>query len=219
MNHPQLIARLRDELRPTIALSLYCLQRLSPELLGVFEHAVNYHNGLLPGFRGLKATAWSRYRGEQETGFTFHRMVPRLDAGPVLLQEARPIRADRKTADLDLAKATAAAARIPRVLRAVVDGDPGTPQSAGGRYFSMRDYLAVTRIPDTSVLSSAELARRLTAFDRLEMRIAGAWHEVTGVRQLPQSAGTGARLGFRTSDGVTVEPVLFRSLRTRSCHF
>ena len=47
INHPQFIARLRNEIRPTIALSFFCPQKFSQELLATFGDTVNYHNSLL----------------------------------------------------------------------------------------------------------------------------------------------------------------------------
>ncbi len=212
INHPDFIAQLRDEIRPTIALSFYCLQKFSPSLLEVFRHAINYHNGLLPGYRGLKATAWSVYQGDKETGFTFHRMGKELDEGPVLVQGAVPVSPDSSTVALDLEKAITAMNYIPQVLRMVVDGYPGEPQSGEGRYFSRADYLAVTRISDPSSLSIAELTRRLRAFGGLRIRIGNRWHKATKIREVPERCCKGGRRCFRTSDGVMVEPLRFRNL-------
>ncbi|HJX30679.1 MAG TPA: formyltransferase family protein [Thermodesulfobacteriota bacterium] len=196
-----------------MALSFYCLQKFSPNLREVFSHAINYHNGLLPGYRGLKATAWSVYQGDKETGFMFHRMSKELDEGPILVQGAVPVSPDSSTVDLDLEKVIAAATNyIPHVLRMVVDGYPGEPQSGKGRCFSRADYVAVTRIPDPSSLSIAELTRRLRAFGGLRIRIANRWHKATKIREIPERFCEKGRCCFRTSDGVMVEPLRFRHL-------
>jgi hypothetical protein len=50
--------------RPTLALSLGCLQIFKPRLIDAFEMAVNYHDGYLPFYKGLAATAWSLYHRE-----------------------------------------------------------------------------------------------------------------------------------------------------------
>ena len=212
INHPHFIARLRNDIRPTIALSFYCLQKFSPNLLEVFRHAINYHNGLLPGYRGLKATAWSVYQGDKETGFTFHRMGKELDEGPILVQGAVPVSPDSSTVDLDLEKAITAANYIPQVLRMVVDGYPGEPQSGKDRYFSRADYVAVTKIPDPSSLSIAELTTRLRAFGGLRIRIGNRWHKATKIRKVPERFCNKGQCCFRTSDGVMVEPLRLRNL-------
>ena len=212
INHPDFIAQLRNEIRPTIALSFYCLQKFSPDLLEVFRHAVNYHNGLLPAYRGLKATAWSVYHGEKETGFTFHRMNKELDEGPILAQGTVPVSPDSGTVDLDLEKAITATNYIPQVLRMVVGGDPGVPQKDKGKYFAKADYLAVTRIPDPSSLSIAELIRRLRAFGGLQIRIGDRWHKAAKIREIRERLRKRSCCCFRTSDGVLVEPVRLRHL-------
>ena len=212
INHPHFVTQLRDEIRPTIALSFYCLQKFSPNLLEVFRYAINYHNGLLPGYRGLKATAWSVYQGDKETGFTFHRMSKELDEGPILMQGTVPVSPDSSTVGLDLEKAITATNYIPRMLRMVVDGYPGKPQSGERRYFSRADYLAVTKIPDPSSLSIAELTRRLRAFGGLRIRIGNRWHKTTKIREIPERFCKSSRCCFRTSDGVMVEPLRFRHL-------
>lgn len=213
INHPRFIAQIRNEIRPTIALSFYCLQKFSPNLLAVFSHAVNYHNGLLPKYRGRKATAWSVYQGEQETGFTFHHMTKRIDEGPILAQEALPISANQSSLDLDFEKAIMAATHISRVLRMVVDGNPGKPQLGGNSsYFSIEDHRGLTRIPAPSILSSVELARRLRAFECLRMRIAGKWHEVTKIKLVTNPVGKSGRFCFLASDGVMIVPVRFQHL-------
>jgi UDP-4-amino-4-deoxy-L-arabinose formyltransferase/UDP-glucuronic acid dehydrogenase (UDP-4-keto-hexauronic acid decarboxylating) len=209
INHPHFIARLRNEIRPTIALSFYCLQKFSPDLLAVFGDAVNYHNGFLPEYRGLRATAWSVYREEKETGFTFHRMTREFDEGAILVQRAIPTGLDQSTTDLEALKAIKAATYIPHVLDMVVDGAPGEPQRGKGSYFSKENYLAVAKIPDPSALSSTELMRRLRAFGGLWMRIGDTWHVVTKIRQVPDRSGKGCRACFRASDGVMIKVLRF----------
>ena len=44
-------------------------------LLDACRRPINYHDGLLPNYRGVAATGWSIYRGESQSGFTFHRMA------------------------------------------------------------------------------------------------------------------------------------------------
>jgi methionyl-tRNA formyltransferase len=212
INHPQFIASLRNEIRPTIALSFYCLQKFSQELLATFGDAVNYHNALLPEYRGLKATAWSVYYGDKETGFTFHRMTKEFDEGHVLVQRSIPVGLDRSTYDLEAEKAITAATYIPSVLDSVVDGVSGEPQRGKGSYFSKKSYLAVTRIPDPSTLSSVELMKRLRAFGSLSMRIADTWYKVTKIRQVPSTPGNHGWDCLVASDGVKVQMVQFEYL-------
>jgi len=48
--------------------------------------AFNLHPGPLPRYAGLNAVGWAIYRGESTHGVTVHKMVPRIDAGPIVYQ-------------------------------------------------------------------------------------------------------------------------------------
>jgi hypothetical protein len=47
---------------------------------------INLHPSLLPRHRGPIPAFWALAEGEGRTGVTVHRLVPRIDAGPVLAQ-------------------------------------------------------------------------------------------------------------------------------------
>src|SRR5438876_2368799 len=51
----------------------------------------NLHPGPLPRYAGLNAVSWALYRGERTHGVTLHKMVPEIDAGPIVFQEFFPI--------------------------------------------------------------------------------------------------------------------------------
>jgi len=48
--------------------------------------AFNLHPGPLPRYAGLNPVSWAIYRGEPTHGVTVHKMVPRIDAGPIAYQ-------------------------------------------------------------------------------------------------------------------------------------
>lgn len=52
---------------------------------------VNCHPSRLPAHRGANPYASVILHGESETGVTFHRMAPKIDAGAILLQRAVPL--------------------------------------------------------------------------------------------------------------------------------
>ena len=79
INHAEFIQFLRDDLKPTICISYYCLQVFNKKLLKSFERSVNFHNSHLPQYRGLAATSWSMYNGELQSGFTFHYMNEKIE--------------------------------------------------------------------------------------------------------------------------------------------
>ena len=48
---------------------------------------INFHDALLPAYRGLHATSWALMHQEAEHGVTWHEAVSQVDAGDVLEQE------------------------------------------------------------------------------------------------------------------------------------
>ena len=55
---------------------------------------VNLHLSLLPKYRGAAPVNWAIINGEKVTGITTMKMTPKMDAGPILLQEKIEIRDD-----------------------------------------------------------------------------------------------------------------------------
>jgi hypothetical protein len=108
LNAPSFREELRHRWRPDAALSLGCLQVWSPELLGIFSTAINFHNGLLPDYRGLNATPWSLYNSEPETGYSFHHMTAGIDEGAVVVDGAFAVPDDANPRAVDLSKCVAA---------------------------------------------------------------------------------------------------------------
>lgn len=68
----------------------------SPEFLGQFPHRViNVHPSLLPAFPGRAPVADALAYGVRVTGVTVHFAEPGdVDAGPIIVQEAVPVRHD-----------------------------------------------------------------------------------------------------------------------------
>lgn len=56
--------------------------------IGRFRTLVNCHPSLLPFYRGPTPSHWCLYFGETATGYTFHHVVERIDAGEIIWQES-----------------------------------------------------------------------------------------------------------------------------------
>lgn len=83
---PGLVAEIRAQ-EVDIILNVHSLfiingQILNAPRLGSF----NMHPGPLPRYAGLNSVNWAIYRGETSHGVTIHKMVPELDAGPLVYQ-------------------------------------------------------------------------------------------------------------------------------------
>ena len=63
---------------------------------------VNVHGSLLPKLRGAAPIQAAIREGFIETGVTIMRMVPALDAGPIVLQARTPIAEDETAGELEL---------------------------------------------------------------------------------------------------------------------
>ena len=48
---------------------------------------INVHASLLPKYRGASPIQWAILNGEKETGITIMKVIPELDAGPILSQK------------------------------------------------------------------------------------------------------------------------------------
>lgn len=197
---PDVAARLTETLGADLLLSYYCLEILPPALIDAFDQAVNFHDGLLPDYGGLYATAHSIHDGASESGFTFHRMTRALDAGPILVKAAVPLGPDARRHDVKQAKTRLAVRHLPTLFDRLAARDPGDAQPPGGRVFQRGDGEALRRIEDPSSLSADELRRRLRAFEPLQLRLDGRWETVSELAP----GRPGAPFSFRSLDGISL---------------
>jgi methionyl-tRNA formyltransferase len=202
LNGPGFRARLTREFRPDIALTYYCGTIFKQPLLDLFDQVVNYHDGLLPAYRGVGATSFSIYAGESQSGFVFHRMVERIDAGPVLVQGAVPVDHGATLADVVRRKIVAAVAALPTVIDRVMARDPGTPPVGRGSYFSLGDVDALRIVERPHEHTARELQRRIRAFGTVYFRIAGVRYPVTRLRAVRSPSAR----SIRTVDGALLVP-------------
>src|SRR4030095_11654669 len=62
---------------------------------------LNVHFSLLPKYRGASCVAAAILNGEKETGVTIMKIVEKLDAGPIFLQEKTEIGPEETTEELE----------------------------------------------------------------------------------------------------------------------
>ncbi len=74
---------------------------LTSEFVNAFAgRMLNIHPSLLPAFKGAHAIRDAVDYGSRVTGVTVHFVTPDLDSGPIILQEAVPVKAGDTEADL-----------------------------------------------------------------------------------------------------------------------
>ncbi|HQQ67960.1 MAG TPA: methionyl-tRNA formyltransferase [Candidatus Cloacimonadota bacterium] len=83
--------------------------------------AINLHPSLLPKYRGSSPIRAALLAGERVTGNSIFRLVKKMDAGPLLLQEELAIHDNENYSSLHDRLANHAAQLLPRLLRMVAD--------------------------------------------------------------------------------------------------
>ncbi len=93
---------LLKSLQPDLFVIIAYGQKFSPEALGIPKiMPINVHASLLPKYRGAAPINWAIINGDQETGNTIMKVVPRMDAGPIILQSRVSIEDSDDSASLE----------------------------------------------------------------------------------------------------------------------
>ena len=141
INTPEWIARIRDEIRPDLILSVYYRNMVSTRVLEIPRlGAFNIHGSLLPKYRGRAPINWAVLHGETRIGMTLHKMVKRADAGDIVDQQGVDI-TPRDTAEQAFRKVLPCArAVLSRQIDALLSGTArATPQDESqATYFGGR---------------------------------------------------------------------------------
>ena len=122
VNDPAVLAELKSHRAEVFVTAAYG-QILKLALLDIPPHgAINLHASILPRHRGAAPIHAAIRAGETETGLTIFRIVPRLDAGPILAVETTPIGPAETTGELHDRLAALAAPLTLRTLDALEAG-------------------------------------------------------------------------------------------------
>ncbi len=94
-------AELLKRLRPDAGVIVAYGEVLAPWLIDMFPQGLfNVHASLLPKYRGAAPVNHALLNGEEETGVTVQRVVPEIDAGPILAQKKVIIEPDENAGRL-----------------------------------------------------------------------------------------------------------------------
>jgi len=86
------------------------------------QGCLNVHYSLLPKYRGAAPIEWAILNGEEKSGITTMRLVEKMDAGPIFLQEELPIAPDETTASLEAQLIPIGAKLLLKTIRGLQDG-------------------------------------------------------------------------------------------------
>ncbi len=83
---------------------------------------INFHPSFLPQLRGSCPAYTALMKRMPQTGFSFHLLSQKFDAGPLLYQEQIPIKDNITSRELDIQIARAGANKLPHLLTLINDG-------------------------------------------------------------------------------------------------
>ncbi len=160
-----------DALRPDLLVVVAFGQILGAEVLDYARHgALNVHASLLPRWRGAAPIARALLAGDAETGVSIMRMVPALDAGPVLARRACPTGPEDTAGTLhDRLAALGAEALLTVLADLPAHLASAEPQDETGVIYATKLSRAEGRLDWDA--SATELARRVRALQPWP----GAW--------------------------------------------
>lgn len=199
INEPSFI-RIINNLKPARGLALGCPQIFKKEAIEKFDLLVNYHNSLLPKYRGLNATSWSIYMGEKQTGFTFHIVNENIDDGNILIFDSIDIN-NKSTFECEIEKTNRAAQKIPELYKMISNKFNGTPQTGEKNYFGKRDLENIITINNIEDLTYSELLKRIRAFGGVKIKKEKETIYITKVKKINKSS----RCDFVTKDGTQIK--------------
>jgi methionyl-tRNA formyltransferase len=86
------------------------------------QGCLNVHYSLLPKYRGAAPAAWTIINSESESGVTTMKLVEKMDAGSIYLQEAIALASDETTGSLQTKLTPIGARLLLETLRRLKDG-------------------------------------------------------------------------------------------------
>lgn len=164
---------------PDYLLVLGWSQILGPELLALPRHGcIGYHPAPLPENRGRGVIPWTIVQGRAETASSFFWMTEGMDDGDLLDQHPIQVAPDETATTLYAKVLDAIRVQVPRILRALTEGDPPrAPQDHARATYCAR------RIPEDGRLDFRRPAREVWTLIRASTRpYPGAFTHLEGTR-------------------------------------
>lgn len=160
---------------------------------------INFHNALLPDYPGRNAPSWAIFRGERQTGITWHYVTAGVDEGNIIIQKRCEIGPDEKAYELAERLMDLACEAFAACFELVLSGrEAGRPQRLSGE----RRLYRAAELPGDGFFSPEEepeaIYRLLRSVDYgktgifppLETEVAGRRAEVLRYRKVPSERKT-----------------------------
>ncbi|MGI9089836.1 MAG: methionyl-tRNA formyltransferase [Gemmatimonadaceae bacterium] len=197
------IAELRPDLSVVVAYG-HILPRAMIDLPAL--GTVNIHASLLPALRGAAPIQAAIREGMAETGVSIMRMVPALDAGPVILQARLPVADDETYGELQVRLSEMGALAMIEALALMELGRASEhPQDDSLATYAPKVARDTTRIDWT--LGAGQVCNAIRAYDPHP----GAWTtlgdadvKLFGARRLAEASGQPGELLSAGDDGLLI---------------
>ncbi len=137
-----------NNVKPDVCLTLTFPLKFSSNLLKIPKLGFyNFHFGRLPEFRSADPIFWQIRKGVKMAGLYVHKMVEKIDAGPILFKEDFPINYIDTYGSLLHKSAALTCIKIDEIIQLIEDEDVKlTPQS-----FETTTYYPKPGIADVSI--------------------------------------------------------------------
>jgi methionyl-tRNA formyltransferase len=162
VNETNVVGKLRA-LSPDVIVNVNSFDILRDEILSIpSDGVVNFHNGPLPGYRGMNIPTWAIFNGEKDHGVTWHLVERAIDTGAILAQERFPIDSTETAISLTFKCIAAGLRQFEVLLQQYSDSGAliGVPQSGKSNYFRAAD------IPNDGFVDFAWAKPQLSRFVR-----------------------------------------------------
>ncbi|MBL0422889.1 LLM class flavin-dependent oxidoreductase [Ramlibacter sp. AW1] len=124
--------------------------------------ALNFHDGPLPRYAGLNATAWALMAGERQHGVTWHEMTAKVDEGRIACQTLFELSPDETAFSLNARCYEAGFQAFCSLLPGIASGDLALQPQQGERSYFGRHH----RPPELATLDFSRPSAELHALGR-----------------------------------------------------
>lgn len=151
---------------------------------------MNYHVGLLPKWRGNSANGWAIINGENEVGYTLHKVVSMLDDGPIYYRFKYPYIEGKTYVDAKTAMEADLKANISDIIKRVIVNPNAYINEALIDYVYCSKFRPIDGMMSSWNVTTEEIIRKLYVFGPplgtgLKFIFKNRIYEIRGVSRIP----------------------------------
>lgn len=154
---------------------------------------VNYHVGLLPKWRGNSANGWAIINGENEIGYTIHKIVLMLDDGPIYYRFKYPYNEEKTYIDAKVMMEEHFRENISDIIKNVIINPNVYIEDKESNYVYCNKFRPIDGIITNWNITTDEIIRKLYVFGPplgtgLKFSFKDRLYEIHRVSRLPRFA-------------------------------